>query len=32
MPITQNVVSVCHEGMRPVDMLQALMGRQTGSE
>jgi glycerol-3-phosphate dehydrogenase (NAD(P)+) len=32
MPITQNVVSVCHEGMRPVDMLQALMNRQTGSE
>jgi glycerol-3-phosphate dehydrogenase (NAD(P)+) len=32
MPITQNVVSVCHEGMRSVDMLQALMGRQTGSE
>jgi glycerol-3-phosphate dehydrogenase (NAD(P)+) len=32
MPITQNVVRVCHEGMRPVDMLQALMGRQTGSE
>jgi hypothetical protein len=25
-------VSVCHEGMRPVDMLQALMNRQTGSE
>jgi glycerol-3-phosphate dehydrogenase (NAD(P)+) len=32
MPITQNVVRVCHEGMRPVDMLQSLMGRQTGSE
>jgi glycerol-3-phosphate dehydrogenase (NAD(P)+) len=32
MPITQNVVRVCHEGMRPVDMLSALMGRQTGSE
>ncbi len=32
MPITQNVVSVCHEGMRPVDMLSALMGRQAGSE
>jgi glycerol-3-phosphate dehydrogenase (NAD(P)+) len=32
MPITQNVVRVCHEGMQPVDMLQALMNRQTGSE
>jgi glycerol-3-phosphate dehydrogenase (NAD(P)+) len=32
MPITHNVVRVCHEGMRPVDMLSALMGRQMGSE
>jgi glycerol-3-phosphate dehydrogenase (NAD(P)+) len=32
MPITQNVVRVCHEGMQPVDMLKALMGRETGSE
>ena len=32
MPITQNVVKVCHEGMRPPDMLRALMERQTGSE
>ena len=32
MPITQNVVSVCHENMRPRDMLTALMGRQMGSE
>ncbi|MDP9181522.1 MAG: NAD(P)-dependent glycerol-3-phosphate dehydrogenase [Actinomycetota bacterium] len=32
MPITQNVVSVCHEDMRPVDMLTALMGRETGME
>lgn len=32
MPITENVVRVCHEGMRPLDMLSALMGRQAGSE
>jgi glycerol-3-phosphate dehydrogenase (NAD(P)+) len=32
MPITENVVRVCHEGMRPIDMLTALMGRQMGSE
>jgi glycerol-3-phosphate dehydrogenase (NAD(P)+) len=32
MPITENVVRVCHEGLRPVDMLQALMGREMGSE
>lgn len=32
MPITQNVVAVCHEGMLPLDMLRALMGRQAGSE
>ena len=32
MPITQNVVRVCHEGMAPVDMLSALMGRQMGHE
>jgi glycerol-3-phosphate dehydrogenase (NAD(P)+) len=32
MPITENVVGVCHEGMVPVDMLRALMGRQAGSE
>lgn len=32
MPITHNVVAVCHEGMAPVDMLSALMGRQAGSE
>ena len=32
MPITENVVRVCHEGMAPVDMLRALMNRQAGSE
>ena len=32
MPITENVVRVCHEGMVPVDMLRALMGREAGSE
>jgi glycerol-3-phosphate dehydrogenase (NAD(P)+) len=32
MPITENVVRVCHEGMRPMDMLSALMGRQMGHE
>jgi glycerol-3-phosphate dehydrogenase (NAD(P)+) len=32
MPITENVVGVCHEGMVPFDMLRALMGRQAGSE
>jgi glycerol-3-phosphate dehydrogenase (NAD(P)+) len=32
MPITENVVKVCHEGMQPVDMLAALMSRQAGSE
>jgi glycerol-3-phosphate dehydrogenase (NAD(P)+) len=32
MPITENVVKVCHEGMPPVAMLRALMGRQAGME
>jgi glycerol-3-phosphate dehydrogenase (NAD(P)+) len=32
MPITENVVNVCHDGMAPVDMLRALMGREAGSE
>ena len=32
MPITENVVRVCHEGLQPHDMLSALMGRQMGSE
>ncbi|HUR13808.1 MAG TPA: NAD(P)H-dependent glycerol-3-phosphate dehydrogenase [Mycobacteriales bacterium] len=32
MPITHNVVAVCHEGMAPPDMLRALMERQAGSE
>jgi glycerol-3-phosphate dehydrogenase (NAD(P)+) len=32
MPITQHVVALCHEGMRPVEMVKSLMRRDTKSE
>jgi glycerol-3-phosphate dehydrogenase (NAD(P)+) len=32
MPITEHVVHVCHEGMRPRDMVASLMGRETKPE
>ncbi len=32
MPITEGVVSVCHEGGRPADMVEALMTRKMKSE
>jgi glycerol-3-phosphate dehydrogenase (NAD(P)+) len=32
MPITEHVVRVVHEGMRPVDMLKSLMARDTKAE
>jgi glycerol-3-phosphate dehydrogenase (NAD(P)+) len=32
MPITQHVVSLCHEGMTPSEMVQSLMRRDTRSE
>ena len=32
MPITEHVVRVVHEGMRPVDMLKSLMSRETKAE
>jgi glycerol-3-phosphate dehydrogenase (NAD(P)+) len=32
MPITEHVVALCHEGMRPAEMVQSLMRRGTRSE
>jgi glycerol-3-phosphate dehydrogenase (NAD(P)+) len=32
MPITEHVVALCHEGMRPVEMVKSLMRRDTRSE
>ena len=32
MPITEHVVSLCHEGMTPVEMVKSLMRRDTRSE
>lgn len=32
MPITEHVVKVCHDGMRPSDMVGELMGRETKPE
>jgi len=32
MPITELVTRVCHEGLAPVEMVRALMSRETGSE
>jgi len=32
MPITEQVVRVCHEGLSPRDVIGALMGREAKSE